>query len=517
MARPPKAPPSWLVFPALALAGWLALTNPNGAVVRVPFEEVEDNNGVRGGGRFIGSKGKRAGGSPPPPPPPPLLLLLEEALAKVTELEEKLGELAERMEERLGGPADDNSPSTSSNNTGSSNGSTDDAHYPAYLPLLPTCDDLMRQQPDSPFADGEFLARHTTRVRWVPRRDGSRQLELAELCRLKRYTANEANACLASKHVSMIGDSLTRYQHMSLAHLLEHGHYPPRFARPASATEPCRHVDEHGNATCAPFDKPNMCVESDWNGWDNYYEALCGSTDGGLLNGHMECHSVRIKGSRKLEWNDNMLYVNGASRAALSFVFETGFGDSHEAPIHGFHFTNCSYEGTCRRSRADSERIRKRTLSGDFDWRQPFPEAIGRNGSLRAALPAVDYALYNRGIWGKLSEDRAKRVFPVLHDWVSSSNNNNKEKKKGRTVGRCFFKSTTGHAKSMQGDYFRDELHHIRPHVLQSGCTYLDHAYLTESFGALLEADGALRNPMAERRSVFVDPVRSHQTRGCSC
>jgi hypothetical protein len=499
MARPTKAS-SWLVFPALALAGWLALTNQNGAVVRVPSEE---DNGVRGGL-------KRAGGSHPPPPPP---LLLEEALAKVTELEDKIGALADHMEERLGGPTDDISRSSnngSSTNTGHETTTTtihtdpDDAQHPAYPQLLPRCDDLM-QQTDSPFADGAFLARHTTPIRWVPRRDGSRQLELAELCRLKRYTAQQANTCLATKHVSMIGDSVTRYQHMSLAHLLEHGHYPPRFARPASASEPCRHVDEHGNATCAPFDKPNLCVESDWNGWDNYYEALCGSTSGGLMNGRMECHSVRIKGSRKLEWNDNMLYVNGESRAALSFVFETGFGDHHEAPIHGYHFTNCSYEGNCRRTRADSERIRKRTLAGDFDWRQPLSEAIGRNGSLRAALPSVDYALYNRGIWGKLSEDRAKRVFPVLHDWVTSNSN---KKKTGGGAGRCFFKSTTGHAKSMQGDYFRDELHHIRPHVLQSGCTYLDHAYLTESFGALLEADGALRNPWAERRSVFVDPVR---------
>ena len=88
------------------------------------------------------------------------------------------------------------------------------------------------------------------------------------------------------------------------------------------------------------------------------------------MNGRMECHSVRIKGSQRLEWSDNMLYVNGASGAALSFVFETGFGDGKEAPLFGYHFTNCSYDGSCRRSRADTVRIRKRTPSG-AKWSRP--------------------------------------------------------------------------------------------------------------------------------------------------
>jgi hypothetical protein len=60
------------------------------------------------------------------------------------------------------------------------------------------------RQPHSPFRDGNFLTSHATPMRWVPRRDGSRQLELAEFCRLKRYTSREANPCLANKHASMI-------------------------------------------------------------------------------------------------------------------------------------------------------------------------------------------------------------------------------------------------------------------------------------------------------------------------
>jgi hypothetical protein len=262
--------------------------------------------------------------------------------------------------------------------------------------VLPGCDELM-QQPHSPFKDGAFLTSHTTPIRWVPRRDGSRQLELVETCRLKRYTAQQANTCLRHKHLAMIGDSITRYQYLSLAYLLEHGAFPPRFARTASPTAQCRHVDEHGIPACSPFDEPNICVESDWKGWDGYYESLCGGTEGGILNGHMECHSYRIPKpgrNQQLECTENVVYTNSGSGAVLSFLFETGWGDGRELPLHGFRFTNCSHSGTCRRTPQDVERIKSRTHAGDFDFSQTFPEAIGRkNGTLRSILPRPDYAL----------------------------------------------------------------------------------------------------------------------------
>jgi hypothetical protein len=112
-------------------------------------------------------------------------------------------------------------------------------------------------------------------------------------------------------------------------------------------------------------------------------------------------------------------------------------------------------------------------------------------------------------VWGRLSEDRAKRIFPVLRDWVGAgggvpTNAAGAEQREGR----CFFKSTTAGATSFRDHYFETELRTIRPHAVQSGCTYLDFAYLTEDFGAL-DYESTLRNPRAERRSVFVDQVRA--------
>jgi hypothetical protein len=430
--------------------------------------------------------------------------------------------------------------------------------------VLPMCDDLMRQQPDSPFRDGAFLASHATPIRWVPRRDGSRQLELLEICRLKRYTSHEANTCLADKHVSMIGDSLTRYQYLSLAYFLEHGTFPPRFpqAAPDAPTAParCLHVDETGRPTCSPAGEPNVCVESDWDGyeghagWDGFYAGMCGGTAGAIMNGRMECRSDRIHpegvGMWGIEMHEAAVYSHPRSRAVLSFAFEAGWGNDQEAPIHGLYFTNCTHGGTCRRTAQDAELIRNRTSRRDFDFSQPFPEAIGRNGVLRAILPTPNYALvrtharrigiacaanaatsrrkhshfrhcllpteidlqYNRGIWGRLAEDRAKRIFPILRDWVGaagpgrSSNDSSSGSGSGsdspgpppRGEGRCFFKSTT--ATPLRGSAHDAELRTIRPHALWAGCAYLDFAHLTEAF--------AEDSPQAERHSVFVDNVR---------
>jgi hypothetical protein len=117
-------------------------------------------------------------------------------------------------------------------------------------------------------------------------------------------------------------------------------------------------------------------------------------------------------------------------------------------------------------------------------------------------------------VWGRLSEDRAKRIFPMLHDWVrdgaGAGAGAGAAGSGGPTdaapVGRCFFKSTTAGATSFRDHYMETELRTIRPHAVQSGCTYLDFAHLTEDFGAL-DYESSLRNPRAERRSVFVDQV----------
>jgi hypothetical protein len=225
---------------------------------------------------------------------------------------------------------------------------------------LPQCDEVM-QAPNSPFQDGAFITAHTTPIQWTPRADGSRQFDLNNyICHLKRYTAKEAKQCLASsyQHMSFIGDSLSRYQYLSLTYFLEHDAFPPRFG---SYRQPCTHVNESGHETCSRRDQPNICMETDWSnvpkefgtreGWVYFFASLGGYSSpsgrgGGIMNGHMECNCARAATGHV----ENELYINTNNKDGQKFVLtyfrEDGWGNNPN-PLHGFYFTNCSETGTC--------------------------------------------------------------------------------------------------------------------------------------------------------------------------
>ena len=260
---------------------------------------------------------------------------------------------------RLGG-----APSTTTSRGGVEVSNTNAQHsnnrpkIPA-IPLqqvLPTCESLMNS-PNSALADGAFLTRETTINTWTHRTDGSRELNLPFTCRLKRYTSSEARQCLSNKHLAFVGDSLTRYQYLSLAYLIERGQYPPRF----SPSDNCTHMDDDGQPTCSPQGEPNVCNEADWadaaqeDSWKDFHSAIGGGTDGGIFHGRMECSCARRYRDMNIS-TENYLYVSsegkehvggGGGRVIMSVVNEIGWDDDPN-PIHGWNFTRCSFEGTCR-------------------------------------------------------------------------------------------------------------------------------------------------------------------------
>ena len=70
-------------------------------------------------------------------------------------------------------------------------------------------------------------------------------------CRLRRLTGGEARACLNGRHLDWVGDSLTRYQYMSMAWFLSKGVWPERYGDdPAS---------------------PSIVMERQWGSWESYY------------------------------------------------------------------------------------------------------------------------------------------------------------------------------------------------------------------------------------------------------
>jgi hypothetical protein len=271
--------------------------------------------------------------------------------------------------------------------------------------LLPQCDELM-SRPNSYFADGGFLSRRTTPHAWTPRADDSMQLDLTAICTLKRYTRDEARQCFADKHVTFVGDSLTRYQFISFVYFMERGNYPPRFPRET----PCPHVDENGIPACSPPDQPNVCMEGDWkslegNPWSHFFSAIGGGEvhGTGIFNGRLQCRCTR----QDPVIVDNELYVSEpdvhGNRTTLSYFKELGW-DGRITNISGFDFTDCIRTGSCRNSMEDINETIKRAAANDYDFNQPFPDAIDpATGVLRKHFPTVDYAFYNRFvILGKL-------------------------------------------------------------------------------------------------------------------
>jgi hypothetical protein len=256
-----------------------------------------------------------------------------------------------------------------------------------------------------------------------------------------------------------------------------------------------------------------VCCECEWSGatpaefhgefWYHFFSELGGGSDGGIMRGRMESSAVRsvLKHVRGKE-SENELYYNSESNTTLSYNFEFGWGDD-PWPLQGFWYTNCTRTGTCRLSFDELEHRYNRSIANDYDWQQKLPDAIDKGGVLRTVLPKPDIAIYNRGHWGSLNADRAGKVMPALYDWVGGGTEGG---------GRCFFRSTTAGYMSLQDDVFRKELLNVRPAAYKAGCSYIDFAYLTETFAAISSGNTA----SSERKHVYYDSVRTSFRDGIS-
>lgn len=355
------------------------------------------------------------------------------------------------------------------------------------------------QNPSSPFANGAFLTSRANQVVWKMRHDGSRELTLPHTCRLKRYTAQQASRCLQNKHLLFIGDSLTRYQYLSLAYFLEHKHWPPRY--PSSGYTPCTQFDQMGKEACSSFIEPNVCCEYDWDNWAHgqwpgFMQSLGGGTDGALFHGRMEAQSVRAKPPI-----ERYQYVssdeNNDGRVRVSLLLEFGWVGSE--PYYGWNLTGCANTGTCRYTPESYEKKVERNTNKDWDWEYPNVATAFQPGSSlhNEYLDDTNYVFYNRGLWGALQQDKAETIMNALRNMTRGTNN------------RCFFKSTTGCGRSVSNSLDSIEYNDVRKTTFDSGCEYFDIGHVTQEFGRFIVPDkSSMASSVAmEYRHVFWDSV----------
>jgi hypothetical protein len=357
----------------------------------------------------------------------------------------------------------------------------DSSETPSSGPSILSCLDFMNLPPPY-FSSGDFLTNPTLPHAWVPRADGSHEFQHG-WCKIHRYTADEARQCLVGKHVSIIGDSVSRYGGISLAYFLHKGEWPSRFGIELPY---CRRHDENGTAVCSKADEPNILIEPNFNHapnrpdmdkWDFFMAKLGGWTDGSTFNGRLECNCPGHRSENWIYVTPELLFaskhVDGineypnltfdgvdqytnrtfdgddqyANRIVISFNFERG--TTGPWPLYGFNSTGCALTGTCRHSQTDAAYWMARFNSGT-DWSQDLLDFLSPNRFIASQLPPVDIAIYNRGLWNTMEAERSKQVLPLLYSYSGGAN------------GRCFYRTT------VNPDRRAPEMEYVRADTLAS-------------------------------------------------
>jgi len=133
-------------------------------------------------------------------------------------------------------------------------------------------------------------------------------------CLLQRLSADEARKCLSNKTVTFVGDSLSRYQYLSLAHFLSLKQYMQRYA-------------DDG--------KPSLALEYTWPSWAEFYtnssQQLQQDTSDSTATETCDCHRVpgepfqMVREFRKL----TVEVGSGQAQFNVTLEYQQAFGEDH--------------------------------------------------------------------------------------------------------------------------------------------------------------------------------------------
>lgn len=270
----------------------------------------------------------------------------------------------------------------------------------------------------------------TERGRWngqisADGNDGTRLRYDLQHCQLKRFTASEARQCLRGKHLVLVGDSLMRYQYLSLVHFLHLGEYPPSGVPESKA------------------DEPNICMEGDyWRLSDEWKEKFGISTGG--WPAFMIATSQLFEGTERCDcyrdvfpFNttvENRYFRNSDYNVSVSYFTKLG---GAIPDIRG-HYP-LSLEGTMP-PKFLTETIYKKLGKTPLNWNVDNEEFVTK------ILPAVEkdqgkvsHLLWNEGIW--MHESDWNPLMRTVRSFMEE-----------RQV-RAFFKTTTGPGLMNRSDW----------------------------------------------------------------
>ena len=364
-------------------------------------------------------------------------------------------------------------------------------------------------------SNGAFITRDPGHWRYLP--DGSMTYEVST-CALKRFTAPEARRCLANHHMLLIGDSLMRYQFLSLVYFIEHGHWPERFAmanphKGESPDKDCKHFDNFGNPTCSPPGHPNILSENDWgkvygDEADKSWRAIHQFIGGEGMNGHVECQCSRSDGEKSTEvmfyehtfkepaiasaipldatTKQNKNDIANASSEGHNRVRLSFFSNLGDIKAHMWNRTYCERTGSCNLTSDQWYSLLGKAEKYSWDIQDSIENVITTH--LPKIIPDVDVAIFNRGSWGGDNPPKTKeimrRLFALVHGIEYAPGPEGQVAKK---AGRCYWRGRSPQWSNDHNGYpehFAERDNGNRVAAYDAGCGVYDVRHVTKQFAS---------------------------------
>jgi hypothetical protein len=333
-------------------------------------------------------------------------------------------------------------------------------------------------------SDGAFITRENST--WLMRKDRSMEYR-PHSCRLKRFNVGEAKVCLNRQHLLFIGDSLSRFQYLSLIYFIEHGRWLSRFRMDPN----CTHHNEHGIAQCRQPGELNLNDPHNRN-----YKTLHLGLGGDYFHGKLECQCFRGKVEKSVE---NMFYESntttssttdmgtssnpsGQTETVPGSIKLTYLSDNIVFPMKGWKRNHCSHTSSCQMSESDWEDYGQKRW--DYEYYDDNPLLYDHLSS--HMIPDVNIALVNRGLWATLPTNTTTMavIFKKLSQIIQKNS------------GRCFWKGTTlpmepkmtellGYSPSSPTNFTLLE-RHIRSLSHHYHCESYDLSHVTSAFVEML-------------------------------
>jgi hypothetical protein len=246
--------------------------------------------------------------------------------------------------------------------------------------------------PPPPFCPPDWAA-EMGRGAWEAALDGTYRLEPRRRlgggdCRMRRFSAGDAIRCLANRHVLLMGDSVTRYQYLALASMVNAGAFVSRQGIQAALSH------ERGGSDRKGVHKgPHLCMPAGWGSWREHY-----LQSSAFFEGREMCQCWRPEGIEFFkEHVENRFFHEPSSNISISYIQVFG-----RLPVHGFLPVSADGSHILRPELygASEEEAEKEGRGVEWDWEGDAPAVLEQV----LGEGFADVLVFNTGLWGEVTD-----------------------------------------------------------------------------------------------------------------